>query len=153
MRNKRLYFRRFADIIPLIPGPQSNEGTTKIAPVIVTSVNEEMILMQDEIFGPVLPIMTYDSPDEIIIYINGHERPLALYIFSTDQRLVDKLIDNTMSGGVTINDCAMHVAQHDIPFGGVGNSCLGHYHGYEGFLESSKLRPVFKQAKRALGCF
>lgn len=142
--------KKNADIIPLIPGVQSNEETTKIAPVIVTSVNGDMILMQDEIFGPILPIMTYDSPDEIITYINGHERPLALYIFSNDQGLVDRLINNTMSGGVTINDCAIHAAQHDIPFGGVGNSGLGHYHGYEGFLEFSKLRPIFKQAKRAL---
>ncbi len=139
-----------ATIINLLPGPQANEALRKISPTIVTAVTESMTIMQDEIFGPLLPIMTYTSLDEVIAYINRHERPLGLYAFSNNQNFVDKLIKNTMSGGVTINDCAMHVAQHDIPFGGVGNSGMGHYHGYEGFLEFSKLRPVFKQAKIAL---
>ena len=71
-------------------------------------------------------------------------------MFSNDPAFLDKLIKNTLSGGVTINDCAMHVAQHDLPFGGIGNSGMGQYHGYEGFVEFSKLRPVFKQAKKTL---
>lgn len=139
-----------ATIINLLPGPSSDDVLQKISPTIVTDVTEEMILMQDEIFGPLLPIMPYDSLDEVIAYINRHERPLALYAFSNDKAFLNKLIDNTRSGGVTINDCAMHVAQHDLPFGGIGNSGMGQYHGYEGFAEFSKLRPVFKQAKKAL---
>jgi coniferyl-aldehyde dehydrogenase len=139
-----------AQIINLIPGPQANDELQKISPCVVTAVNEEMILMQAEIFGPLLPIMTYRSLDEVIAYINAHDRPLALYAFSNDRIFLDKLIKHTRSGGVTINDCAMHVAQHDLPFGGIGNSGMGQYHGYEGFAEFSKLRPVFKQAKRAL---
>jgi coniferyl-aldehyde dehydrogenase len=141
---------KHADIINLLPGPQTNDALQKISPTIVTAVNEEMILMQTEIFGPLLPIMTYTSLDEVIAYINGHDRPLALYAFSNDPVFLDKLIKNTLSGGVTINDCAMHVAQHDLPFGGIGNSGMGQYHGYEGFVEFSKLRPVFKQARKAL---
>ncbi len=142
--------KKKANIINLIPAPQSNNELQKIAPTIVTAVNEEMTLMQNEIFGPLLPIMTYQSLEEVIEYINLHERPLGLYAFSNDRVFLETLIKNTMSGGVTINDCAMHVAQHDIPFGGVGNSGMGQYHGYEGFVEFSKLRPVFKQAKKAL---
>ncbi|MCP3944335.1 MAG: coniferyl aldehyde dehydrogenase [Desulfobacteraceae bacterium] len=139
-----------AEIINLIPGAQADEKLQKISPTIVRSVNEEMTIMQDEIFGPLLPVMTYQSADEVISYINRHERPLALYAFSNDQKFLKKLIKNTMSGGVTINDCAMHVAQHDLPFGGVGNSGMGQYHGYEGFVEFSKLRPIFKQARKTL---
>jgi coniferyl-aldehyde dehydrogenase len=141
---------KHANIINLLPGPQTNDALQKISPSIVTAVNQEMILMQTEIFGPLLPIMTYTSLDAVIAYINGHDRPLALYAFSNDSVFLDKLIKNTLSGGVTINDCAMHVAQHDLPFGGIGNSGMGQYHGYEGFVEFSKLRPVFKQAKKAL---
>lgn len=94
------------------------------------------------------------SPINWIWKLNSEDkkctRPLALYAFSNDRVLLDKLIENTLSGGVTINDCAMHVAQHDLPFGGIGNSGIGQYHGYEGFVEFSKLRPVFKQAKKVL---
>lgn len=139
-----------AEIINLLPGPQSNDNLQKISPTIVKGVNEDMIIMQEEIFGPLLPIIPYKSTDEVIEYINRHERPLGLYAFSNNKQLLDKIVTNTLSGGVTINDCAMHVAQHDIPFGGVGNSGMGHYHGYEGFAEFSKIRPVFRQAKRAL---
>ncbi|MBU2513854.1 coniferyl aldehyde dehydrogenase [bacterium] len=139
-----------AEVINLLQGPQADETLRKISPTIIKSVNDDMVLMQDEIFGPFLPIMPYKSLEQVIDYINRHERPLALYIFSNNQRVVNKLITNTISGGVTINDCAMHVAQHDMPFGGIGNSGMGHYHGYEGFTEFSKLKPVFKQAKVAL---
>ncbi len=139
-----------AEIINLLPGPQADENLRKISPTLVKSVNEDMVIMQEEIFGPLFPIMPYQSIDEVIDYINRHERPLALYVFSNNQRFLNRVIENTISGGVTINDCAMHVAQHDMPFGGIGNSGMGHYHGYEGFVEFSKLRPVFKQARKTL---
>ena len=109
-----------------------------------------MTIMQEEIFGPFLPVMTYQYIDEVIDYINRHQRPLALYIYSNNSNMIDKIITNTISGGVTVNDCAMHVAQHDMPFGGSGNSGMGQYHSYEGFVEFSKMRPVFKQSKFAL---
>ncbi|MBI9082810.1 MAG: coniferyl aldehyde dehydrogenase [Desulfobacterales bacterium] len=135
-----------AKIINLVPGSEPDRQLRKIPPYLVLNTTDEMILMQEEIFGPILPIRPYRDMDEAIALINAGERPLALYLFTKDKALADKVIYNTMSGGVGINDCAMHVAQHDLPFGGVGNSGMGQYHGYEGFLEFSKLRPVFKQA-------
>ena len=114
--------------------------------MVVTDVSDDMILMQDEIFGPILPLIPYDNIEQVIDYIGQRERPLALYLYSNDRQLQDKTIQQTISGGVTLNDCCFHAIQHDLPFGGIGNSGMGHYHGYEGFLEFSKLRPVFKQA-------
>ena len=101
--------------------------------------------MQEEIFGPLFPIRTYTDIDEVLNYINTRDRPLGLYLFSNDKSLTDKVVKNTISGGVSINDCSFHVAQHDIPFGGVGASGMGHYHGHEGFIEFSKMRPIFSQ--------
>ena len=106
--------------------------------------------MQEEIFGPFLPVMTYKKIDEVIEYINRHERPLALYLYSNDRNLQNKVLAKTISGGVTINDCIMHLAQHDLPFGGIGNSGMGQYHGFEGFLEMSKMKPVFIQSRFAV---
>jgi len=135
-----------ATIVNLLPGAEPDEILKKIPPTLVLDVTDDMALMQQEIFGPLLPIKTYRDLDQAIAYINGRPRPLALYLFTHDRALQKKVIFNTLSGGVCINDCAMHVVQHDLPFGGIGNSGMGHYHGYEGFLEFSKLRPVFKQA-------
>ena len=139
-----------ATVVDLIPGSKSDKGLRKIQPTLVLSVTEEMELMQREIFGPILPIKTYRDIGECIDYINAHERPLALYLFTNDRIVRGKILTNTLSGGVCVNDCMMHVAQHDLPFGGIGNSGMGQYHGYEGFLEFSKLRPVFIQAARPL---
>ncbi len=134
----------------LLNGPESDAGACKISPMILTRVNEEMRIMQEEIFGPLFPVIPYKDMNEVIRYINAKERPLALYLFTNDGKLSDRVIRNTRSGGVCINDCAMHAAQHDMPFGGTGNSGMGHYHGYEGFLEFSKMRPVFRQPRFAL---
>ncbi len=136
-----------ANLISLLPNSRFDKTSQKISPTLLINVNKEMIILQEEIFGPLLPIMTYRSLDEVIEYVNHRERPLALYVFSNNKTFLNRLIENTRSGGVTINDCAMHVAQHDLPFGGIGNSGMGHYHGFEGFCEFSKLRPVFKQAR------
>ncbi|MBT8766700.1 coniferyl aldehyde dehydrogenase [Metapseudomonas boanensis] len=137
--------RKGAQVIPLLPGSLHDEGLRKIAPVLVVNVDDEMQLMQEEIFGPILPIRTYKSLDEVLDYINDRDHPLALYLFSNQRQVQDRIVSMTLSGGVAINDCGLHVAQHDLPFGGVGASGMGHYHGYEGFVEISKLRPVFKQ--------
>jgi coniferyl-aldehyde dehydrogenase len=143
--------KRGAEIIDLLPGAISDDDARRLPPTLVHPASDGMAVMQNEIFGPILPIMTFRRLDEVVAYVNAHERPLALYLFTRDQARREKIIQQTMSGGVSINDCAMHVAQHDMPFGGVGNSGMGHYHGFEGFLEFSKLRPVFEQASRPLG--
>ena len=133
-------------MIPLLDGPDTILEHKKISPVIVTETTPAMRIMQEEIFGPVLPVLPYTSLKSVIDYINDRPRPLALYVFTRDRNLSDTVIAHTRSGGVTVNDCALQVAQHDLPFGGTGNSGMGHYHGMEGFLEFSKLRPVFHQA-------
>ena len=124
------------------PDPQSR----KIPVHLVMNTTPDMIIRQRETFGPLLMVLNYDKPDEVINYIQDHDRPLAFYPFSNNRTLVNNYIDKTMSGGVTVNDALFHVAQHDMPFGGVGPSGMGHYHGHEGFITFSKLRPVFYQA-------
>ena len=102
-----------------------------------------MAIMQEEIFGPLLPVMTYRAADEVIRYINAHDRPLALYWFGRDDAAREAVLARTVSGGVTINDCLLHFAQMNQPMGGVGASGIGHYHGEWGFNSFSKLKPVF----------
>jgi coniferyl-aldehyde dehydrogenase len=137
---------RGARIEQLIPGPRSDAAARKLAPHLVIGAPDDTQLMQREIFGPLLPIRTYRSLEEVIEYINSRPRPLALYPFSHDKAKVQLLVDRVMSGGVSVNDALFHVAQHDLPFGGVGDSGMGHYHGREGFETFSKLRPIFYQA-------
>lgn len=120
-----------------------NDELRKFPPHLVLDVTEDMRIMQEEIFGPLFPVMGYDSVDEALNYINDGDSPLAFYIFSDDKATQEKLFYATLSGGVTVNNCIFHVLQHSIPFGGVGASGMGHYHGYEGFMEMSKLRPRF----------
>jgi coniferyl-aldehyde dehydrogenase len=86
----------------------------------VLNPTEDMMVMREEIFGPLLPIKTYDQLDEVIRYVNSKDRPLGFYLFTNDKEREEKLIYGTISGGVTVNNCVMHVAQHDMPFGGVG---------------------------------
>lgn len=136
-----------AVVVPLMQGEAIDNEERKICPHIVTEVSDEMVLMKDEIFGPILPIKPYKEIDEVLHFINERERPLALYLFTNDRKLQDKVIKNTLSGGVCINETVLHAGQHDMPFGGIGNSGMGHYHGQEGFNEFSKLRPIFKQFK------
>ena len=114
-------------------------------PVALLNVHEGMQVMQREIFGPLLPIRSYRSTDEVVRYINDRPSPLALYLFTHDRALQAHYLDQTLSGGVTLNDTLLHSGQHHLPFGGVGASGMGHYHGREGFLTFSKLRPVFRQ--------
>jgi coniferyl-aldehyde dehydrogenase len=137
-----------AGIVHLLPGDSSDPHSRKISPALVVNTNENMHLMQQEIFGPILPIKTYRTIDEVLDYIQDRDHPLAIYLFTNKRKIQDRIISQTQSGGVAINDCGLHVAQHDLPFGGVGASGMGHYHGYEGFVEFSKLRPIFKQFSR-----
>lgn len=140
---------RGAQVIPLLPGKAFDAERHRIAPHIVVGAPMDTALMSDEIFGPILPLIGYQDLGEVIDRINAGPRPLALYPFSHDDDSVSLLIERVMSGGVSVNDAIMHVGQDDLPFGGVGESGMGHYHGYEGFLTFSKLRPIFRQARRS----
>jgi coniferyl-aldehyde dehydrogenase len=134
-----------ATLVPLIPGPAFDAATRRIAPHLVLNAPAGCALMKREIFGPLLPVLPYDTMDEALAAVNAGDRPLALYPFSTDRAFIDRVLTHTMSGGVTVNDALFHLAQHDLPFGGVGPSGMGHYHGREGFETFSKLRPVYTQ--------
>ena len=138
---------RGATLFPLLPGPAFDAATRKIAPHIVLDAPDDCLLMQREIFGPILPLRGYTSLNNVIDQVNAGPRPLAIYPFSNDAGQVQMLLDRVMSGGVSVNDALFHVGQHDLPFGGVGASGMGHYHGVEGFNTFSKLRPVFYQAR------
>jgi coniferyl-aldehyde dehydrogenase len=138
---------RGAQVIPLLPGPSLDAPRRRLAPHIVVGASDESELMQREIFGPILPLVPYRDLEDVIARINAGPRPLAIYPFSDRRDRIDRLIDRVMSGGVTVNDALMHVGQDDLPFGGVGDSGMGHYHGHEGFETFSKLRPVFRQSR------
>jgi coniferyl-aldehyde dehydrogenase len=135
-----------ATVINLCGDQQPDAQTRKLPLHLVMDTREDMIIRLRETFGPLLKVMTYSEPQEVVEYVNANDTPLALYPFTNDKALAQMYIDRIMSGGVTVNDALFHVAQHDIPFGGVGPSGMGHYHGYEGFLAFSKLRPVFYQS-------
>lgn len=122
-----------------------------LATQLITQVNDDMLLMQNEIFGPLLPIIGYEKIDEAIEYVNDHPRPLALYIMSFDDDIQQHILAHTHSGGVCINETLMHVAADDAPFGGIGASGMGHYHGHEGFLTFSKAKTVLKRGKLNTG--
>ncbi len=120
-------------------------GTRKIPLTLVSNTTEDMTIMQDEIFGPLLPIITYESLPEAIEYINARPRPLALYLLSHSRSERDLVIKGTHAGGMSINDTLTHVGQDDIPFGGVGDSGIGHYHGKEGFFSLSHAKSVYRK--------
>jgi coniferyl-aldehyde dehydrogenase len=138
---------RGAQVIPLLEGPAFDAATRKIAPHIVLNAPDDSVLLRREIFGPILPLRAYTDLAKVVESINAGPRPLAFYPFSYDNGRLQALLDRVMSGGVSINDALFHVGQHDLPFGGVGDSGMGHYHGVEGFTTFSKLRPVFHQAR------
>ncbi len=127
-----------AQLVPLFPGDQGR----RLAHSLVLNVSDEMKLMQEEIFGPLLPVVPYQRLDEAFAYINDRPRPLALYYFGYDKGEQQRVLHETHSGGVCLNDTLLHVAQDDMPFGGVGPSGMGHYHGHEGFLTFSKAKGV-----------
>ncbi|WP_375201160.1 aldehyde dehydrogenase family protein [Hyphococcus sp.] len=114
-----------------------------VHPTMLTDVTPQMKIMQEEIFGPVIPVMTYDSIDEVIGYIEARDKPLALYIYSKDQEMVDKVLSRTSSGGVTVNGVFSHYLENQLPFGGVNHSGIGNYHGFFGFRTFSHERSVY----------
>ncbi|HEY2387077.1 MAG TPA: coniferyl aldehyde dehydrogenase [Candidatus Binatia bacterium] len=139
--------KKGAKIVPLVPGATFDDQMRKIPPHLVLDPTDDMTILKEEIFGPLLPVKTFRSLDEVLTYVNSKDRPLGLYFFTNDKDVQEKVVYGTISGGVTINNVVFHVAQHDLPFGGVGASGMGHYHGYEGFTEFSKMRPVFTNPK------
>jgi len=139
---------RGARIVEINPAAEViDPASRKVAPTLVLDPTDEMLCMQEEIFGPVLPILTYTKLDEALDYVNAHPRPLALYYFGHERETIDRVLSQTTSGGVTINETMMHFAQQDLPFGGVGPSGMGAYHAKEGFLAFSKQKPVFHQSR------
>ena len=133
----------------IVPANNSSidRNSRYLATQLVTDVNDDMLLMQQEIFGPILPIVGYKSLDQAVDYINQRPRPLALYIMSFDRQTQQHLLSHTHSGGVCINETVFHVAADDAPFGGIGASGMGHYHGKEGFLTFSKAKTVLSRGR------
>lgn len=123
------------------------EGSRVIPYTVITGVTDDMAVMNEEIFGPVLPVMTYTDKDEALNYIRERAHPLALYYFDNDKKEVDRVVKNTLSGGVTVNDTILHVFHENMPFGGIGPSGLGGYHGFDGFKEFSHMKSVLYQGR------
>ncbi len=143
-----------AKLIEINPAREDmKDGTRKIPLTLVLDTTPDMKVMQDEIFGPILPVVPYGSLDDAIHFINERPRPLALYFFGYDRGQQKFVVENTLSGGMCINDALMHVAQDDLPFGGIGDSGMGHYHGKEGFMTFSHHRAIFTKQKFNSGKF
>ena len=133
----------------LRPTHDETPGDRRLVPTLLLDTTAEMAVMREEIFGPLLPIVAYDHPSEAIAQVNAGDRPLALYWFGEDRAARDDVLARTIAGGVTVNDCVWHLGQEEQPFGGVGASGMGAYHGVWGFNTFSKLKPVFVQARFA----
>lgn len=135
-------------VIPINPGNEdfsTQQGTMKIPPTLIPEPADDLRMMEEELFGPLLPIRTYSNFEETITYINSKPRPLAAYYFGDDKQEELSLTSRTTSGGMCINDVVMQVAQEDLPFGGVGPSGMGAYHGLKGFQTFSHAKSVFRQ--------
>ena len=138
-----------AQLVEINPANEdfSQQEHHKMPPTLVLDPSDDMQVMQDEIFGPILPVKQYQDVNETIDYINGRDRPLGLYYFGTDSAEEKRVLNHTTSGGVTVNDVIMHVSQEDLPFGGVGPSGMGAYHGFDGFRNFSHAKSVYTQSK------
>ncbi|HMT43835.1 MAG TPA: coniferyl aldehyde dehydrogenase [Chakrabartia sp.] len=136
-----------AELIEVNPGNEDFKASNgnKMPLTIIRNVNDDMKVMQEEIFGPLLPVKTYANIDEAIDYVNAHDRPLGLYYFGQDKAEEQRVLSRTVSGGVTVNDVIFHNAMEDLPFGGVGPSGMGNYHGMDGFKTFSHARAVYRQ--------
>ncbi|WP_179351241.1 aldehyde dehydrogenase family protein [Winogradskyella vidalii] len=126
-------------------GGETDRTSRYIAPTLISDLKPEATLLEEEIFGPILPIVTYESLDVAMAYINSKERPLALYIYSRSKANIKRIMNNTRAGGTCINNSVLHYANHNLPFGGVNNSGIGKSHGFYGFKAFSNERSVLKQ--------
>ena len=129
-------------------GGQVDEETRYIAPTVIENVSADSLLMQEEIFGPILPILEYQDLETAISYINSRPKPLALYLFSNDRAKQERVLSATSSGGVCLNDTIMQVGVIDLPFGGVGDSGIGSYHGRASFDTFSHYKSVLRRSLR-----
>lgn len=143
--------RKGARVVDVVPSTVIRDGNRKFAPVAILGTTDEMAVMREEIFGPLLPIVTYRDIDAVIAFINDRPRPLALYYFGSDCESRSKVLERTTSGNVTVNDTLMHYVQNALPFGGVGASGMGAYHGPEGFKSFSHAKGIFEQSRWNLG--
>jgi acyl-CoA reductase-like NAD-dependent aldehyde dehydrogenase len=134
-----------AQVVALADG--ESPSTRKLPPTIVAGVSDDMRVMQEEIFGPLLPLVPYRHLDEALGYVAEHPHPLAMYYFDDDRARIARVLRDSMAGGVTVNDTMLHIAQDELPFGGVGASGMGQYHGEDGFRTFSKRKGVFLQSR------
>ena len=143
--------RKGGRVIEIAPGALAHVGERKFTPTVILDVTDDMTVMRDEIFGPILPVVTYRDIDDAIAYVNGRPRPLALYYLGRNGESCRKVLERTTSGNVTVNDTLMHYVQNDLPFGGIGESGMGAYHGMEGFKTFSHAKGIFEQSRWNLG--
>ena len=132
-----------------LAGAAGSPPRRRIAPAAIASITEDMAVTREEIFGPLLPVIAYDTLDEAVAYVNARPRPLALYYFDNDRGRIRHILQSTVAGGVTINDTIYHIAQDELPFGGVGMSGMGSYHGRDGFNTFSHAKGTFRQSRLA----
>lgn len=147
-RVKRLFDDALAKGAQVAVGGKLEEADRTVHPTLLTDVTPDMLIMQEEIFAPIVPVMTYDKVEDAVAYIAGRDKPLALYIYSSDQDTIDKVLSGTSSGGVTINGFFSHYLENGLPFGGVNQSGMGSYHGVFGFKAFSHERAVYVQQNR-----
>jgi aldehyde dehydrogenase (NAD+) len=147
-RIKKLFDDAVAKGAKIAVGGTLEEADRTIHPTLLTEVTPDMLIMQEEIFGPIVPVLTYKSINDVIAYISSRPKPLALYIYSNSQNNIEKLLSRTSSGGVTINGFFSHYLENQLPFGGVNQSGMGSYHGVFGFRTFSHERAVYIQENR-----
>jgi aldehyde dehydrogenase (NAD+) len=131
-----------------VSGGTGDRASRYLAPTVLAGVNHDAAVMDDEIFGPILPVLTVGDVDEAIRFVNDRPKPLALYVFSSDDNTLEHVIANTSAGGVTLNHAILHLAVPELPFGGVGESGMGSYHGRSGFETFSHLKAVLDKPTR-----
>jgi aldehyde dehydrogenase (NAD+) len=144
VRVKALFDDAIANGATVAAGGELDAADLTISPTMLTGVTPQMKIMQEEIFAPILPVMTYDTIDQVIGYIEARDKPLALYIYSDDEANVQKILNRTSSGGVTVNGVFSHYLENQLPFGGVNQSGTGSYHGYFGFKAFSHERAIYR---------
>lgn len=147
-RIKKLFDDAVAKGAKIAVGGTLEEADRTIHPTLLTDVTPDMLIMQEEIFGPVVPVLTYRNIDDVIAYISSRPKPLALYMYSNSQNNIEKVLSRTSSGGVTINGFFSHYLENQLPFGGVNQSGMGSYHGVFGFRTFSHERAVYIQENR-----
>jgi aldehyde dehydrogenase (NAD+) len=147
-RIKKLFDDAVAKGAKIAVGGTLEEADRTIHPTLLTDVTPDMLIMQEEIFGPIVPVLTYKNINDVIAYISSRPKPLALYIYSNSQNNIEKLLSGTSSGGVTINGFFSHYLENQLPFGGVNQSGMGSYHGVFGFRTFSHERAVYIQENR-----